>query len=154
MKIRRFLCSCSVLVLASAIYGEELKLGKPLDVEEVTSIEDLLSRPEDFVGKTVKIEGRVTEVCNMMQCWVKVREAGSGKVVQVKVNDGEIVFPKDSVGKHIIAQGKVTQIPMTRDQYIASLKHEAEEQGKSIDVSTITEGKTIYRIQGQGAVIR
>jgi len=54
----------------------------------------LLAKPADYVGKTVQVKGKITEVCQMMGCWIYVADA-QGNKIRVKVNDGEIVFPKD-----------------------------------------------------------
>jgi hypothetical protein len=145
----------SVLILfAAPLAAEELKLGKPIDTGSITSIHDLLANPEAFVGKTVRIEGTVGEVCPMMGCWMDLKDARTGDTLKVKVNDGEMVFPKEATGKRAMAQGTFVKQVLTREQLAASLKHEAEELGKKFDPSTVTQGKTIYRIQGQGAVIR
>ena len=144
-----------VLMLAAMpLIAEELRLGKPIDVTSVTAIPDLLARPDAYVGKTVLIEGTITEVCQNMGCWINIKDTSSGEVLQIKVNDGDIVFPKESVGKKAVAQGTFTKQVMTRDRLAAWLKHEAEESGKKFDPSTVKEGKTVYQIKGSGAVIR
>jgi hypothetical protein len=73
--------------------------------------------------------------------------------VKIKVKDGEIVFPKDSVGKIAVAEGKLAKIEMTKEQAIAQAKHEAEENKKQFDPSSITGPVTMYQLQGTGAVI-
>lgn len=143
----------AAVLTAVPLLAAEVKLGKPVDVKQSTAIADLLSHPESYVGKTVKVEGKITEVCQMMMCWIKVQNPKSKAIIQIKVNDGDIVFPKDGAGKTAVAQGEFVKIVLTKDQYIAQLKHEAEESGKKVDTSKITEGKAVYRINGQGAVI-
>ena len=144
------LCCCVILSLLAA----EVKLGKPVDVKQVTKVADLLAKPEQFIGKTVRIEGKITEVCQMMQCWIKVDDGSSKEPMQVKVEDGVIVFPKDGAGKFAVAQGVFAKIQMSKDEYIAQLQREAKERGKAVDTSKITEGKTIYRINGTGAIVK
>lgn len=141
---------CAILSVLAA----EVKLGKPVDVQQVTKVADLLAKPEQFIGKTIRIEGKITEICQMMQCWIKVDDGSSKEPLQVKVEDGVIVFPKDGVGKHAVAQGEFAKMEMSKDQYIAQLQKEAKEQGKTADTSKINEGKTIYRINGTGAIIK
>ena len=41
----------------------------------------------------------------MMGCWMMLHD-GAGSAVRIKVNDGEIVFPKDSPGREAIAEGR------------------------------------------------
>jgi hypothetical protein len=131
----------------------ETKLGKPLTMKEQVTVAKLMESPGAFVGKTVQVKGKVTEVCQMMGCWMNLTDPASGAAVRIKVKDGEIVFPKDSVGKMAIAEGTLTRTELTKDQLIAQLKHEAEENKKKFDPATVKSGKTSYQIQGAGAVI-
>ncbi len=131
----------------------ETKLGKPLSLHETTSIESILSTPASFTGKQVQVKGKITEVCQMQGCWMALTDTASGKMIRIKVNDGEIVFPGESVGKTAVAEGAVTKIELSREQAIASAKHEAEERGRKFDASKIKSGTTIYQIRGTGAVI-
>lgn len=131
----------------------ETKLGKPLALKETISIETVLSTPASYTGKPVQVKGKITEVCQMMGCWMALTETGTGKSIRIKVNDGEIVFPGESVGKEAIAEGVFTKIELTREQAIASAKHEAEERGRKFDPSKIKSGSTIYQIRGTGAVV-
>jgi hypothetical protein len=136
-------------LLALPLMAEEVKLGKPIAVKSATPIKDILSQPDKYLGKDVRIEGEITEVCQNMGCWINVKDASTNKVIQVKVDDGVIVFPKDGAGKKIVAQGKLEKVIVTKEE----LQHQAEESGRKIDNSKITEGKTIYRIKGEGAII-
>ncbi len=128
-------------------------LGKPLELKQQTPIADLEKKPADFVGKTVQVRGKVTEVCEKMGCWMNLADPATNARVRIKVKDGEIVFPKEAVGKMAVAEGKFVKIELTREQAIERAKHEAEENNKPFDPSSITGPVTIYQIQGTGAVI-
>jgi hypothetical protein len=142
-----------LLLLPTFCALAEVKLGKPLALKETTSIEDVLNNPASFTGKQVQVKGKVTEVCQMMGCWMALTDTATGKSIRIKVNDGDIVFPGESVGKNAIAEGTFTKIELTKEQAIAQAKHEAEERGKKFDGAKITSGKTIYQIKGSGAVV-
>lgn len=128
-------------------------LGKPLTLKKQTSITDLSAKPGDFIGKTVQVKGAVTEVCEKAGCWMRLVDPATKASVRIKVKDGEIVFPKEAIGKTAVAEGKFAKIEMTKEQAIAQAKHEAEENKKPFDASKITGPVTIYQIQGTGAVI-
>lgn len=147
MRIALFLLAVGTALAAEAKLGQPLTLSKPMPVA------DLAAKPEDFVGKTVQVKGKVTEVCQMMGCWTMIVDPASGKGMRVKVNDGEIVFPKDSVGKMIVAEGTLKKIELTREQTVNHLKHEAEEQGRKFNQDSVKAGVTIYQIRGTGAVL-
>jgi len=88
-----------------------------------------------------------------MGCWMALADPESGKSVRIKVNDGDIVFPKDGAGRTAIAEGKFTRIELSREQAVAYLKHQAEESGKKFDAGAVKGGMTLYQVAGQGAVI-
>ena len=139
------------LSLAAASFAET-KLGKPLELKAPVEISQVLQKPADYVGKTVQVKGRITEVCQNMGCWMALAD-DRGKVIRIKVNDGEIVFPKDAPGKSAIAEGKLEKLELTREQTVARARHEAEEQGRKFDESSVKSGSTIYQIKGSGAVL-
>src|SRR5262245_40536281 len=114
-----------VAMSAAPVAAEELRLGKPLDAPDSTSIHQLLARPDDFVGKTVRVEGTIADVCQMMGCWMDLKDPATGDVLKVKVDDGEITFPKTSRGKTAVAQGTLEKQVLSREQLVAALEHEA-----------------------------
>lgn len=131
----------------------ETKLGAPLAVKSQTSIADLNARPMEFVGKTVLVKGKITEVCEKMGCWMMLVDPSSKTSVRIKVKDGEIVFPLTAVGKMALAEGKYAKIEMTKEQAVERARHEAEEMGRKFDPSTVKGPMTVYQIQGTGAII-
>ena len=124
-------------------------LGKPLTLKKPATIAKLMAKPDKFVGKTVQVKGKVTEVCQMMGCWIDL--ADGAQSIHITVEDGVIVFPKESVGKQAVAEGKLVKIELTKEQAIAGAKHAAEERGSKFDPASVKSGKTIYQIEGTGA---
>jgi len=143
----------TVFAFASLTSAAEIKLGKPLTAKEPISIAALLSHANDYVGKTVQVKGKIVDVCQMMGCWMELTN-DEGQKVRIKVEDGDIVFPKDSAGKQAVAEGKFTRIELTREQAVAQAKEAAKESGRKFDPASIKSGTTIYQIQGTGAVIQ
>jgi hypothetical protein len=141
-----FACVCAVAPAG------ETRLGKPLTQPQPIPISKILSAPDSFVGKTIQVKGKVTEVCEMAGCWINLVDSGD-QSLRVKVNDGEITFPRTSVGRVAVAEGKFVKFALTREQAAARAKHEAEEQGRKFDPSSVKSGITIYQIQGSGALI-
>ncbi len=142
-----FAAACAVMSAG------ELKLGKPLTLKEAVSVDAVLAAPDKYVGKTVQIKGRITEVCQMMGCWMNLVDPNSGKTLRIKVNDGEIEFPKDGKGRLAIAEGTLTKLELSRERAIADAKHEAEEMGRKFDSASIKGPVVRYQIRGSGAVI-
>jgi len=138
--------------LATAAYAMAAeKLGKGLTLDKPIPVVTILASPEQYVGKTVQVKGKVTEVCEMMGCWMQVVD--DEKAMRVKVNDGEIVFPKNSVGRTAIAEGVLKKLVLTKEQAVARARHEADEQHRKFNPDSVKTGVTIYQIQGSGAVM-
>jgi len=142
----------AVLLSVSVLAATDLQLGKPLTVKEPMSLATLMAKPADYVGKTVQVKGKIVEVCEMMGCWMDLVN-DEGQKLRIKVNDGEIVFPKDASGKMAVAEGALKKIELSKEQAIASAKHEAEEQNRKFDPAKVKGPVTTYQIQGTGAVI-
>jgi len=147
-----FMSIISVTISFASGDGKE-KLGKEITLTEKTQISDILSNPEDFLEKTVLVEGTVLDVCTMMGCWMELASDVEGEKIKVKVKDGEIVFPVEAKGKNALVEGTVYKIEMTMEEAIDFYKNQAEESGKEFDPSSVTGPVTLYQIKGLGAEI-
>ncbi|HSN85383.1 MAG TPA: DUF4920 domain-containing protein [Thermoanaerobaculia bacterium] len=126
--------------------------GAGVEVAEETPVARILADPDAYVGKKVRIEGKVTDVCPMAGCWMELDQ--EGKTIKVKVDDGVIVFPTTAKGQPAVAEGVVESIPMTKEKYVDWLAHLAEEKGEKFDPSTVGDGPfRILQIKGTGARI-
>lgn len=144
----------SLMILISIIsFAQTEKLGKELTLTEKTKISEIITSPEEFLGKTVLVEGEVLDVCPAAGCWMELKsDAGEGKI-KVKVRDGDIVFPMSAKGKKAVVEGTVYKIELTQEEAVEYYKHIAEETGREFDPSTVTGPVTIYQIRGLGAEI-
>ena len=137
-----------------ALQAETKTFGAGVKEPETTSVGKMLAHPEAYVGKTVRIEGQVVDVCPMKGCWMELEERDGGARMRVKVDDGVIVFPVDAKGKTAVAEGTLEAINMSREQYVGWLQHLAEERGQPFDPKTVGEGPfKIYQLRGTGARI-
>ena len=94
-------------VLGGALAGadEGTTYGKGVTLDKAVAIPELLARPEEYVGKKVRVEGVVSAVCAKRGCWMMVTDPESGKGVRIKVEDGVIVFPMEAMGHKAAAEG-------------------------------------------------
>lgn len=140
------------LAIAPGLAAKEY--GKGVTVAETTSMARILADPDAWVGKRVRIEGKVMDVCPMAGCWMELEEGDGVSKLRVKVEDGVIVFPVTAKGKLAVAEGTVEAIPMTREKYVEWLAHLAEERGEKLDASTVGEGPfRVLQLKGEGARI-
>jgi Domain of unknown function (DUF4920) len=149
-----FLAVATAVALIPYVQAGDKTYGAGVKTAETTSMAKILADPDAWVGKKVRIEGKVVDVCPMKGCWMELEEANGGAKMKVKVDDGVIVFPVDAKGKLAVAEGVVESIPMTRERYVAWLEHLAEEKGEKLDPATVGDGPyRIFQIKGAGAEI-
>jgi hypothetical protein len=127
--------------------------GKGVHLQETTPVSAILDNPDNFLGKTVKIEGLIIEVCAKRGCWIYVAGDRPEEKIQVKVTDGEIVFPMAATGRVGMVEGIVDEVVMSQEEMIKYQQHLAEEKGKPFDPSSITQGERFIRLIGLGAEI-
>jgi hypothetical protein len=138
-----------IAVIASAAitaFAEETKLGTGVTLKESTPIAKLTDAPKDFVGKTIRVDGVATAVCEMMGCWMAVAPEGepAGKTVRLKVEDGVIVFPVSAKGKKVSAEGVFEVVGSDGDGAEAAGEHAQQDPKAS----------TRYQLKATGAIIR
>ncbi len=140
----------ALMLTASAQAGDTLGTG--VTATETTSIAKILADPDAYVGKTLRIEGKVMDVCPRAGCWMDLAQEDGQSALRVKVDDGVLVFPMTAKGKLAVAEGVLESIPMTRERYAAWLEHLAEERGETFDAASVGEGPfRVLQLKGTGA---
>ncbi|MHB8797314.1 MAG: DUF4920 domain-containing protein [Thermoanaerobaculia bacterium] len=139
--------------LVSAPAAAATKYGKGLSEAAPVKLSELMAKPDAYVGKVVKVEGLITEVCAKRGCWINVAGDVEFQTIRIKVEDGVIVFPMTDKGKKVVAEGTFKKTELTKEQAIAKAKHECEEKGTKFDPASVTGPSTVYQIQGTGAVV-
>ncbi len=134
--------------VAGKVYGKGVS-----DVPTV-HVSKLLAEVETYVGKRVRVEGLVTDVCPMRGCWFNMAGDKPGTQLRFKVRDGVMVFPMSAKGQYAVAEGVVRKIPLTLEQTKKYMAHQAEEKGEKFDPASVTKPTTLVRLDGVGAVLR
>ena len=137
--------AAALLALAVAPAGET-KLGAGVTLKESTPIQALLDKPQDFVGKTVRVDGVATEICQHMGCWMALAPDGSasGGTVRLKVEDGVIVFPASAKGRKVSAEGVFEAVGKDEESKEAAGEHAKKD----------TKAQKEYQLKATGAVIQ
>jgi hypothetical protein len=141
-------CALAAPADEGTVYGAGLG-----DEAEAVKIGDLLSKPESYLGKKIRVAGKITDVCPKAGCWIEI-EGEASSHIRFKVKDGEIVFPVDAKGKPVTAEGVLKRIELDREAAVGWMRHMAEERGEAFDPATVTGPMTIYEIAGEGAIVR
>ena len=85
------ICSATALAAPGGTDGEVF--GEGVSEKATISALELLNNPDDYVGKTVRVEGRIADVCPRKGCWIDIASDGGSETVRFKVEDDVIIFP-------------------------------------------------------------
>lgn len=141
------LLGAAIIVLGTVLAAEETKLGSGVSLKDATPIKALVERPADFVGKTIRVDGVATAVCEHMGCWMAVAAEGDPEAptVRIKVEDGVIVFPVSAKGKKVSAEGVLEAIDPKDGEANEAAGEHAKHDSKA---------SKRYQLKATGAVIR
>ncbi|HWN70542.1 MAG TPA: DUF4920 domain-containing protein [Haliangium sp.] len=128
--------------------------GAGVSQTESVAMATLLADPKAYEGKTVRVEGTVTDVCPKRGCWFEMAGEQPGQKMRFKVRDGEMVFPMDAKGKYALAEGVVAVQALSLEETRQYLEYQAREYGSTVDPASVTEPMTIVRLDGTGALVR
>ena len=138
-------------ILFAAISGtaDEKTLGTGVTLKDATPIAQLTAEPGKFVGKTIRIDGVVTAVCEEMGCWMALGETDKAQnTVRLKVeHDAGIVFPIAAKGKNASAEGVFEKIADS-DKEAKEAAAEQAAQSKGSDF-----GRK-YQLKATGAIVK
>jgi hypothetical protein len=117
--------------------------------ENAVPVEQMIA---DMKGKTgqvpVKIKGQVTEVCQEMGCWIKVKTADGATTVRMK--DHKFFVPLVLTGKTIVIDGTAEE----KLTSVETLKDMASDAGKSKEeIAKIKEPKKEIVISAKGILV-
>lgn len=145
--MRGLICATILVVATTLSAAQETKLGAGVTLKEATPVKALIEKPAEFVGKTIRVDGVATAVCEEMGCWLALSADGAkdSKTVRLKVDDGVIVFPMSAKGKNVSAEGVFEEVGATDEH----AKEAAGEHAKH----DATASKT-YQIKTTGAIIK
>jgi hypothetical protein len=140
--VATLLLTCLAAVATTATAADDTTFGTGVTIEAATPIADVIAKPADYAGKTIRVEGIVTGVCQHMGCWMTLAPAAaSGEkpaALRLKVDDGVIVFPVSARGKTAIAQGVMEKV---------GADHDAAEVAAAA-------GTAHYQLKVTGAIVR
>ncbi len=142
------LAAVLALAVPGGLLSDDTTIGAGVKLKNATPIAAIVKTPKDYVGKTVRIDGVATAVCQEMGCWMAVAESDEkdAPTLRLKVeHEGAIVFPMSAKGKKVSAEGVFESIGGDD----AHGKEAAHEHAKT-DVKASTQ----FQIKATGAVIK
>jgi hypothetical protein len=149
-------CILGVVLLTPVTSAQEVGtvFGDRPGTTEIVPIPQLLAAPQGYVGRTVQVEGLVTDVCTSPGCWIELApDDDETQEIRIEIEDEGIAFSSEVKGRHAVVEGVMTKTAMTLEQTVAYLQQQAEERGEEFDPESVTEPLTLYEMKGTGAVI-
>jgi len=111
MKPRSEIVLLALMGLLVAVFsgcgGGGEKYGEAITTVQTTKVGDILARPDEFTGKTVKIEGQISRECPS-GCWLDLKDETG--VTYVDLGPAGFAIPQ-KVGSKITVEGKVLKRP-------------------------------------------
>ena len=151
--MRCIFLALALFAFCGASAATNTQYGEPLSPAQTVRIGDLVSDPERYVDRRVKVEGLVQDVCPAKGCWVDIIAAQSTETVRFKVQDDVIVFPATARGKEIVAEGILRKHELNHRAAVRWMRHLAEEKGEAFDPASVTGPMEFYQIEGLGAQV-
>ncbi|HXG56903.1 MAG TPA: DUF4920 domain-containing protein [Vicinamibacterales bacterium] len=145
--MKALLCAAVLALATIGLSAEDKKLGTGVTLTEATPLKVLIEKPADYVGKTIRVDGVATAVCEHKGCWLALAsdDTKGAATVRLKVEDDVIVFPITAKGKKVSAEGIFEAIDAKDEHGKDAAGEHAKHDGKA--------SKT-YQIKATGAVIK
>ncbi len=103
--------------------------GVPAD--QAISCEALLADLDAYVDKTVRVEGRVADVCQARGCWMVItpsQPTAADQMIRVTMKDHAFSVDKQGAGKQTELEGVLVRVPVDADT-VAHYESEAGTTG-------------------------
>lgn len=90
--------------------GDWSTFGEDFTMTEIIPAAALLKDPAPYTDKTVRVEGRVADVCQKAGCWMVIAEGD--ETMRVRMKDHGFAVAKDGAGAICQIEGVITAKPM------------------------------------------
>ena len=101
----------------------------------------VLTNPKEYVGKTVRVTGKVSDVCQKMGCWMVITDADQH--MRITTKDHKFFVAKDGAGATCDLEGTVVK----REASPARTEHFKSEQSEGAPIPAAEEaGEATYEI--------
>jgi hypothetical protein len=97
--VRAVLLLLLIVLAAPSCGGAGGRYGDLSLEAEAVDIETLLEAPELHLGKEVRVQGQVVQVCQVMGCWFEVMAEDKRLMVDLQMGR-DFTIPEESAGLH------------------------------------------------------
>jgi hypothetical protein len=82
-----------------------LKRGAPIGDSKKVSLAKVLTAPDKYAGRMVRVEGVIVRSCKMEGCWAELAPNKDARSVRVRMKDHAFFIPLQSAGAYARAEG-------------------------------------------------
>lgn len=127
------------------------QFGEAIDAQGAIPYAALLEQMQGSDSLSVKVKGKVEEVCQAKGCWMNIMpEQADAEGMVVKFKDYGFFVPKDIAGREVIMQGYAFREVTPVDE----LQHLAKDAGKpQEEIDQITEPKIELKFLASGVLL-
>jgi hypothetical protein len=132
--------------IAYASFGDDITDAGAISAEEM-----MMKYKSLVVGDTLQVKtvGKISEVCSVKGCWMKL-DMGNNDIVRVTFKDYGFFMPLNAEGE-VIINGKAYVSETSVDE----LKHYAEDAGKTQEeIDAITAPEMTYAFEADGVLLK
>jgi hypothetical protein len=122
--------------------------GAPISSAAPIPAAAVLEHPERYEGKTIVVEGSVSEVCQVKGCWMVLGEGE--RWMRVTFKDYAFFVPKDAAGGTARVEGLFT----VKKVSVAQARHYLEDAGRHEEAARVTAPVATPTLVASGVEIR
>lgn len=127
------------------------QFGAPITSADAITYDELLSKNIQ-APTTLKVKGRVSEVCQAKGCWMNIvsDKNQQASTMKVRFKDYAFFMPKDISGREVIVEGEASVQVISVDD----LRHYAEDAGKTQEeINAITQPRRELTFLASGVIL-
>jgi hypothetical protein len=129
--------------------GNETHYGDAFATEKVIPVGTFLDNPDDFVDQTIRVSGRVTDVCQKAGCWMVI--ADEDRHIRVTMKDHAFAVDKTGAGNDCEVEGVVTKTAIDPER-VAHFESESAEG--AVIPEKQAKDDVVYEIEASGVTMR
>jgi hypothetical protein len=124
--------------------------GDSITTDGATDASQLVTMLQAKDSLPVKVEGKVTAVCQKKGCWMKM-DLGNNQTMRITFKDYGFFVPKDASGKTAIVDGYAYNDTISVDE----LRHYAEDAGSSKEeIEKIVNPEVEFSFEAKGVILK
>ena len=147
--MKKYITSILFLFFVTSLKSQTLSFGEDISKYQIIENKKVESLFNSEIKFNTKFKAKVTDVCQVKGCWIKL-DIGNDIEVMVNFKDYGFFVPRDIIGKNVLVNGEAYK----RTISINELKHFAYDRGDSKEViNLITKPEEIFSLTANGVEI-